>query len=154
MTGPRATGDGPFVDLAEATASPVAPKLLVAGSVGLAAAGATVLFLFDPSAYAFYPPCPFHALTGLWCPGCGTTRALHELLRGDLAAASELNPLMVVALPFLGYSALSYAALGLRGRSLPDAFASPLAAHLTLWIVLLYWLLRNLPFYPFSLLAP
>lgn len=151
MTEANATGDGPF---AEATASPVAPKLLVAGSVGLAAAGATVLFLFDPTAYAFYPPCPFHALTGLWCPGCGTTRALHELLRGDLAAAFGLNPLMVVALPYLGYSAASYATLGLRGRALPALFGSPLFAWLALWAILAYWILRNLPLYPFSLLAP
>lgn len=154
MTGPRATGSGPFVDLAGATASPVAPKLLVAGSVCLAAAGAAVLFLFDPSAYAFYPPCPFHALTGLWCPGCGTTRALHELLRGDFAAAFGLNPLMVLMLPYMGYSALSYASLGLRGRLLPEVLTSPVWAWLALGMIVSYWFLRNLPLYPFSLLAP
>lgn len=133
---------------------PAAKPLVAAGSVGLAAAGATVLFLFDPSTSAFYPPCPFHALTGLWCPGCGSARALHELLHGDLAAAFGLNPLMVLALPLLGYCALSLVTAGPRGRSLPDVFASPLAAHLALWTILLYWVLRNVPLYPLSLLAP
>jgi hypothetical protein len=147
LTEANATGDHP-------PWSPVAPKLLVAGSVGLAAAGATVLFLFDPSTAAFYPPCPFHALTGLWCPGCGTTRALHELLCGDIAAAFGLNPLMVLMLPYLGYSALSYAALGLRGRLLPEVLVSRLWAWLALGVILAYWVLRNLPLYPFSLLAP
>lgn len=147
MTEANATGDHP-------SRSPVAPKLLVVGAFGLAAAGATVLFIFDPSAYAFYPPCPFRALTGLWCPGCGTTRALYALLHGDLAGAFGLNPLMVVALPYLGYYAASYASLGLRGRALANLFGSPLFAWLALWVILAYWILRNLPLYPFSLLAP
>lgn len=124
------------------------------GGASLAAAGFATLFLFDPSTSAFYPPCPFHAITGLWCPGCGTTRAMHALVHGDLAAAFGFNPLMVLALPYLGYSAASYAIPGLGGRSLTSLLASPRFAWLALWTVLLYWLLRNVPLYPFSLLAP
>ncbi len=133
---------------------PAAKPIFAVGSLGLTAAGAGVLFFFDPSTSTFYPPCPFHALTGGWCPGCGTTRALHELLHGDLVAAFGLNPLMVLALPLLGYSALSLVTAGPHRRPLPDVLASPLAAHLALWTILLYWVLRNVPLYPFSLLAP
>ena len=61
---------------------------------------------------------------------------------------------MVLMLPFLGYSATSYAALGLRGRPLPNVLASPAWGWLALWAILAYWVLRNLPLYPFSLLAP
>jgi hypothetical protein len=128
--------------------------LAVVGGASLAAAGFATLFLFDPSTSAFYPPCPFHALTGLYCPGCGTTRAAHELLHGDLAAAFGLNPLMVLALPYLGYSAATYAIPGLGGRPLKGFLASPRFAWLVLRFVLLFWLLRNIPLYPFSLLAP
>ena len=81
-------------------------------------------------------------------------RALHELLRGDLAAAFGLNLLMMLMLPYLGYSALSYATLGLRGRLLPEVPVSPIWAWLALGVILAHWILRNLPLYPFSLLAP
>ena len=48
-------------------------------------------------------PCPFYAITGLVCPGCGMTRAL--LLVGQLqwGAALEQHPL---AFPMLGLAAL------------------------------------------------
>jgi hypothetical protein len=47
------------------------------------------------------PPCPFHAVTGLWCPGCGATRATHALLHGDVSAAFGYNAMYVLFLPFL-----------------------------------------------------
>ena len=39
---------------------------------------------FDPAGSVFWPKCPFHLLTGLECPGCGSQRAVHSLLNGDL----------------------------------------------------------------------
>ncbi len=132
---------------------PAALAVVAAGSLVLAA-GSAVLFFFDPLSSDLYPPCPFYALTGLYCPGCGTTRALHQLLHGHLGEAFGLNPLMVLILPFLGYSLLSYAAFGVRGRALPDIFALPFWGWLVLGTVLAYWVLRNIPLYPFSLLAP
>src|ERR1043165_6726669 len=56
-----------------------------------------VVFLFNPAEHGFFPPCPFHALTGLNCPGCGATRAAHELLHGHFAAAIRDNALLVGA---------------------------------------------------------
>ena len=111
---------------------PVGTKLAVAGFSALAIAGWPVLYLFDPSTSALYPPRPFNALTGPWCPGCGTAHAQHELLRGDLVAAFGPNPLLVLMLPLLGYSARSYVALGLRGPRLPKVLASPLWGRLAL----------------------
>lgn len=131
------------------------PALLACCSSGLAAAGAAILFAFDPATSDLYPPCPFHALTGLYCPGCGTTRALHQLLHGHPGVAFGLNPLMVVMLPFLGYWLVSCVASGVRGRPLlPVVFASPSWGWLVLVVILAYWVLRNVPLYPFSLLAP
>jgi hypothetical protein len=43
-------------------------------------------------------PCPLFALTGLSCPGCGTTRALRALLHGDVMAAFAWNPLTMTAM--------------------------------------------------------
>ncbi len=41
--------------------------------------------------------CPFHQLTGLPCPTCGTTRATFALLAGHPVEAWRLNPFMVTA---------------------------------------------------------
>ena len=40
------------------------------------------LFFFNPSSPAnqFFPKCPFRLVTGWQCPGCGSTRALYQLL--------------------------------------------------------------------------
>src|SRR6266513_4699752 len=71
----------------------------------VAALAATVLFVilffFSPSQYPFYPRCPLHAMTGLHCPGCGSLRAVHSLLHGDIGAALHFNALLILSLPFL-----------------------------------------------------
>src|SRR2546421_12109023 len=82
------------------------------------AAGSIYLFIFEPGKSGFFPVCPFRALTGFTCPGCGSTRGLHRLLHGDVVAAFELNPLMVLSLPFLLYALLRYTDAAVRGRPL------------------------------------
>jgi hypothetical protein len=55
-------------------------------------AGTVYIALNDPAAPGTHlPACPFYAMTGLWCPGCGLTRAAHSLFRGDLAGAFGFN---------------------------------------------------------------
>ena len=63
-------------------------------------AGAAYLFVFEPGKSGFFLACPFRLLTGFTCPGCGTTRAMHEILHGHFAAAFMLNPLLLLAIPF------------------------------------------------------
>jgi hypothetical protein len=70
----------------------------LAAVVGAVAAGAW-LYAFHPAEHRWHPICLFHAVTGLHCPGCGGTRAMHHLLHGDLAAAFRCNALLVLAIP-------------------------------------------------------
>src|SRR5258706_9192566 len=84
---------------------------------GLAILGAGVLFWFDPAQHAFYPVCAFHRVTGLQCPGCGSLRALHQLLHGRFAAAFHFNAVLVCSLPFLAWFALRFAVLKMRNQS-------------------------------------
>ena len=60
-----------------------------------------LLIRFPPETSGFYPWCPVHALTGLWCPGCGATRAVVAFLHGHLAQALALNPLVTLLLPIV-----------------------------------------------------
>lgn len=122
----------------------------------LAATGAScaILFAANPATAGIFPPCPFFALTGLYCPGCGTLRGLHQVLHGNVVAALDLNPFMVAMLPFIGYSITAYVLAGLVGRSPPRPFVHPLWIRALLVGVLAFWVLRNVPVFPLSVLAP
>ena len=121
--------------------------------LGIGIGGLIFLYNFNPSDSFIYPPCPFHALTGLHCPGCGSTRALYQLLHGHLLTAFRLNPLMVLLLPFLGYSLLSYLSDGIMEKSLPRIFIPASFIWILLGVILLFWIFRNLPFFPFLMSA-
>jgi hypothetical protein len=112
------------------------------------------LALFDPATAGFYPPCPFHALSGLYCPGCGSLRALHQLAHGHLLAALDLNGLTVLALPLVLYAWLSAARTAFGRRPLPVPRLPRTLGFWALAVVLAFWVLRNLPWYPWQILAP
>jgi hypothetical protein len=129
-------------------------RLSASAVVALAAGGLGVVYLLDPVSSGLYPPCPFLALTGLYCPGCGTLRALHQLTLGHSVAALDLNPLMVLLLPFVAYFLASQAMLAVTGQPLRRFFVRPELIWALLGVVLAYGVLRNIPAYPLILLAP
>lgn len=122
--------------------------------VGTSGCAALTLYAADPAQAGHLPRCPIYSLTGLYCPGCGTTRALHRLLHADMREALRLNPLLVILLPVLAYSFLSLTLEAFRDRALPGLFRSHRATRLLIALVLSFTVLRNLPLYPFTLLAP
>ena len=115
---------------------------------------AVFLHLFSPYDSGLYAACPFKALTDLNCPGCGTLRGLHELTHGRLGTAFGLNPLMVLSLPFIAFSIIKYITAGILGRAEHRIFIPSGYIWVLLGIIILFWILRNLPYYPFTLLAP
>src|SRR5437764_2643453 len=98
-----------------------------------AVSAAAILYRVDPAMSHLYPRCVFHDLTGLQCPGCGTTRALHHLLHGDVAGAFRLNAMLFVAVPFAAVAAAS------------RRFAThPWTGWTALGVTFGRWVLRNL----------
>ena len=114
--------------------------------------GAVFLYLFNPASPAnqgIFPKCPFRLLTGWQCPGCGSTRAFHQLLHGHLLAAFELNPLVMLTLPFIVYGLIGFTRSAVTGQPQRRVFIPPF--YLWAWLVLLiaFWIFRNTPWYPF-----
>ena len=132
------------------------PKFLLALFVlGMTAiAGLVFLACFDPASSSLYPPCPFHALTGLHCPGCGTLRGLHALVHGNLARALSMNPLMVMSILFILFLFVRNIWCAWRRAGLGARPLHPGVSWGVLVVVIAYWALRNVPSYPFTLLAP
>jgi hypothetical protein len=126
----------------------------VAGLCVGALVAAVLLFVFDPARSNLYPPCLFHAATGLYCPACGLARALHQLLHGHVVQAFGLNPAAVLFVPIAAGCGLSYAGRVLLGRA-PRTWTIPRPAmHLLVACLVAFWVARNIPVYPFTLLAP
>lgn len=115
---------------------------------------AVVLFCYNPAESSLYPPSPFRTLTGLYCPGCGTLRGLHQLLHGHLIAAFGLNPLMVISLPFLVCSYINYGFRTFKGKNWLEIFIPSQWIWFLLQAIIAYWIFRNIPLVPFSWLAP
>jgi hypothetical protein len=112
-------------------------------------AGAAYLFFFEPGKSGFFPGCPFRFLTGFTCPGCGTTRALHQILHGHIYTAFTLNPLLLLSIPFLLIALLRYSVIVMRG-GIPrgNALAAPYI-YAIFFVILSFWIFRNTPLYPF-----
>jgi hypothetical protein len=119
-----------------------AARLLWAGAAVLCAAGALMYFAFDPTKVAIFPPCLFHQVTGLDCPGCGAQRALHQLLHGNIIAAVRLNAMFVLSLPFLALFGPRYISRAVKGEPMG---LNPRWCWLYLIAWLVFGLLRNLP---------
>jgi hypothetical protein len=115
------------------------------------AAIVSAVCLLRPGATFLLPPCPLHALTGLYCPGCGSTRMLHHLVRGELGMAFRDNPLSFMTLPVVLYGLVRQwlqPNSGVFTRIRPGwimAFGV---------IVIAFAVARNIPAKPFCRLAP
>lgn len=122
----------------------------------LAALVAVVVLLLrnDPSVPGTFPPCPFWWLTGIYCPGCGSTRGLHALLHGMPLRALDFNPLLVIALPFLGLAAARWTRTVWTGHATRVRPLAPWLGRAIALGVIAFWVLRNIPLWPFSVLAP
>lgn len=103
----------------------------------------------------FIPRCPVYALTGLYCPGCGSGRALYSILHGHLLNAFDYNPLFVILSPLAVYLVISGYLKAVTGRNILPAVSITLnqACFFTL-VIVLYAVARNIPLYPFTYLAP
>jgi len=98
---------------------------------------------FDPEVYVF-PLCPFRTLTGWLCPGCGSQRAIHQMLQGNIIASFKLNQLL---LPGLLYGLISFVSSYFFSSSWPhirQTYYGLKAGYVSLVVILVFWVGRNI----------
>lgn len=109
-----------------------------------AAAFMLAVHVVDPNQAGTYPTCPWLAITGTYCPGCGSLRATHALAEGDLGTAVARNPLAVVAFAVMavGFAGWTYRMwTGRQRRRMAPAWV----LYAIFWGILAYWVARNIP---------
>jgi len=96
------------------------------------------------------PVCPTKALLGIDCPGCGSARMLYSLMHGHVLAAARFNALGLVALALLVWAYVAWTYGRLTGRRIRSWQHQRWAATVTLSLVAAWFVLRNIPFAPFT----
>ncbi|MEG1953745.1 MAG: DUF2752 domain-containing protein [Hydrogenoanaerobacterium sp.] len=115
--------------------------------------GAALLFISPQGGTGI--PCMVHFFTGFYCAGCGASRALRSVLHLQFYRAFRYNPLLVVLLPFIAVYFIARIIDYIKtGGNHIDARLSFKALLIVAVLIVVYSVLRNLPFYPFTLLVP
>lgn len=126
----------------------VGGPLLVAASAALVCAA---IWVGDPTTpHGPLPVCPTKALLGIDCPGCGSLRMLYSLMHGDLLAAARFNALGLVAVALLVWAFAAWTYGRLTGRRIRTWQHQRWAAAVTLGLTVAWFVVRNIPFPPFS----
>lgn len=98
---------------------------------------------FDPARTPWFPKCLFLSLTGWKCAGCGSQRALYQLIHGHLRAAFEYNALLISSIPLILFV---FTAEALRERCpvLYKISRNPAIPILVIVATIAWWILRNI----------
>jgi hypothetical protein len=139
------------------TRSWLSPRWQIAGASCACAAMSAYVYAVDPTRGG-YPPCFLYQTTGLYCAGCGATRALHALLHGRVAEALHDNVLFVSLLPLVLALAALYAWKAWLRNAWPAITIPPrtlLRSGLGMVVLMFgFMVLRNLSGAPFDFLRP
>ncbi|HUH69403.1 MAG TPA: DUF2752 domain-containing protein [Mycobacterium sp.] len=126
-----------------------APLVVAASSMLMCAA----IWVSDPTTpNGPLPVCPTKALLGIDCPGCGSLRMLYSLMHGNLMAAARFNALGLAAVVVLVWAYLSWTYGRVVGRRIRCWQHYRWSAAVTLSLVVAWFVVRNIPFAPFSAL--
>ena len=119
----------------------------------VAACGGVTLFFFSPFDSGWYPRCLFKSLTGIYCPGCGSTRACYYLVHGEFARSLRYHPLILPIIPVMIVLFIRFFYEWLTGKEWKIPGLYPFSVILLILFILLF-ILRNIPLECFDLLRP
>jgi len=117
----------------------------------LIVSGSLIVFVL-PEFASLPAGCIFNKITGFYCAGCGISRGVHSLLRGDFYKAADQNLLLVTAFPL--------SVIWLTSRFLKLKYSENMKKYDTaviiffIIIVLLFMVLRNIQLPYFNFLRP
>ena len=116
--------------------------IVIAVSV-IAIIGLFLVKNYNPEEESFFIPCIFNKVTGLKCPGCGMTRAMHYLVNGNIKKAIWYNLMIVPGFFVLLYSGYRYIRYIVKNEEIVN---KPLEIILKafLSILIIFMIVRNI----------
>lgn len=91
------------------------------------------------------PPCIFRKLTGLYCPGCGGTRAVRFLLQGKFLKSFLYHPAVPYTVFLSGWYLVSHTAEMVSKGKLPIGMRyRDVYLYGALGLILINWIAKNL----------
>jgi hypothetical protein len=121
------------------------------GALGLAAC-VGMWFAHPETPGGPIPPCPLRQLFGIDCPGCGGSRMMWYLMHGDVPKALHYNAVALVIVLALVYAWFAWFMQRWRGMKLPTWHDKLWAGLVFCAVIPLWFVIRNLPFVPFTML--
>lgn len=94
--------------------------------------------------------CIFNSFTGYYCPGCGVTRAVISLFRGQLYQAFRYNSIIFIDIPIILFLEIFVKLFGKNNEKIKRV--SNIILIILVILTIMYGVLRNIP--SFSYLAP
>lgn len=111
-------------------------------------------FYWNPSDSNLFPKCPLYSTTGIYCPGCGSQRAAHQILNGNIIEGIRHNYLIGLLVIVLLYQVFTYIMNDMFNKNIPNLLHKSKVTFSILIIIILFWILRNINLFPFTELAP
>ena len=128
-------------------------RIAYVAAAALIAVAALLYLYFTEEGSGAGIPCPIYSLTGLYCPGCGISRALRSILHLDFYRALRYNAAFTISFPFIAAYVfaliLSYI---VNGKDKVSKKIPVVILYVAAGIFILFGIMRNIP--AFSFLAP
>lgn len=121
----------------------VAPAAVAATVVG----AFTYVAVRNPYETSLTGPCALLHTTGLFCPGCGATRAAYEITQGDVLGAVQMNAFFTLIVLPAAVIGLAWWVAAVAGMKVPQANFSQRTIWTVVGLMALFWIARNLPWF-------
>ena len=123
-------------------------KRTIKNTIAILCLGIFLYILYD---FHIRIPCAFKTLTHLNCPSCGVSRICVSISHGDIKSAFYYNQVLVFLTPLIALYYIFYQIRYIRTGQRKISKLENNTMILIIVILIIYGIVRNLPFYPYRL---
>lgn len=123
-------------------------KRTIKNTIAILCLGIFLYILYD---FHIRIPCVFKTLTHLNCPSCGVSRMCVSISHGDIKSAFYYNQVLVFLTPLIALYYIFYQIRYIRTGQRKISKLENNTMILIIVILVIYGIVRNLPFYPYRL---